>query len=127
MIHFDTNALVALPLWAREGNEVVSRVVEGEAAAVCAVVWYEFLMGPLAEDEAGLAHAFIGGRVEPMTEDDAELGARLFNACGRRRNLKTDALIAATAIRANAEFVTVNVADFKPFVAHGLRLVPASL
>lgn len=127
MIHFDTNALVALPLWAREGNEVVSRVVEGEAAAVCAVVWFEFLMGPLAEDEAGLAHAFIGGRVEPMTEDDAELGARLFNACGRRRNLKTDALIAATAIRANAEFVTVNVADFKPFVAHGLRLVPASL
>lgn len=127
MIHFDTNALVALPLWAREGNEVVSRVVEGEAAAVCALVWYEFLLGPLADDEAELAHAFIGGRVEPMTEDDAELGARLFNACGRRRNLKTDALIAATAIRANAEFVTVNVADFKPFVAHGLRLVPASL
>lgn len=127
MIHFDTNALVALPRWAREGNEVVSRVVEGEAAAVCAVVWYEFLLGPLAEDEAELAHAFIGGRVEPMTEDDAELGARLFNACGRRRNLKTDALIAATAIRSNADFVTVNVADFKPFVTHGLRLVPAAL
>ncbi len=125
MIHFDTNALVALPQWARKGNDVVSRVVEGETAAVCAVVWYEFLLGPLADDEAELAHAFIGGRVEPMTEDDAELGARLFNACGRRRNLKTDALIAATAIRANADFVTVNVADFKPFVAHGLRLVPA--
>lgn len=125
MIHFDTNALVALPQWARKGNDVVSRVVEGETAAVCAVVWYEFLLGPLADDEAELAHAFIGGRVEPMTEDDAELGARLFNACGHRRNLKTDALIAATAIRANADFVTVNVADFKPFVAHGLRLVPA--
>lgn len=127
MIHFDTNALVALPQWAREGTDVVSRVVEGETAAVCAVVWYEFLLGPLADDEAGLAHAFIGGRIEPMTEDDADLGARLFNACGRRRNLKTDALIAATAIRANADFVTVNVADFKPFVAHGLRLVPAAL
>jgi predicted nucleic acid-binding protein len=127
MIHFDTNALVALPQWAREGNDVVRRVVAGEAAAVCAVVWYEFLLGPLAEDEAELAHAFIGGRVEPMTEQDADLGARLFNACGRRRNLKTDALIAATAIRSKADFVTVNVADFKPFVAHGLRLVPASL
>lgn len=127
MIHFDTNALVALPEWAREGKDVVSRVVEGEAAAVCAVVWYEFLLGPLADDEAGLAHAFIGGRIESMTEDDADLGARLFNACGRRRNLKTDALIAATAIRANADFVTLNVADFKPFVAHGLRLVPAAL
>lgn len=127
MIHFDTNALVALPMWAREGNEVVSRVVEGEAAAVCALVWYEFLLGPLAEDEAGLAHAFIGGRVEPMTEDDAELGVRLFDAGGRRRSLKTDALIAAAAIRANADFVTVNVTDFKPFVAQGLRLVPAAL
>jgi predicted nucleic acid-binding protein len=51
----------------------------------------------------------------------------LFNARGRHRNLKTDALIAAAAIRANAEFVTVNVADFKPFIAHGLRLVPAAL
>jgi len=127
MIHFDNNALVALPQWAREGNEVVSRVVAGEAAAACVVVWYEFLLGPLAEDEAGLAHAFIGGRIEPMTEADAELGARLFNACGRRRTLKTDALIAATAIRAKADFVTLNVADFKPFVAHGLRLVPARL
>jgi predicted nucleic acid-binding protein len=127
MIHFDTNALVALPMWAREGNEVVSRVVEGEAAAVCALVWYEFLLGPLAEDEAGLAHAFIGGRVEPMTEEDAELGARLFDAGGRRRSLKTDALIAAAAIRANADFVTETVTDFKPFVAQGLRLVPAAL
>lgn len=41
--------------------------------------------------------------------------------------LTTDALIAATTIRAKADFVTLNVADFKPFVAHGLRLVPASL
>lgn len=127
MIHFDTNALVALPHWAREGNEVVNRVVAGEAAAACVVVWYEFLSGPLAENEAELAHAFIGGRVEPTTEADAELGARLFNVCGRRRTLKTDALIAATAIRAKADFVTLNVADFEPFVAHGLRLLPVSL
>lgn len=127
MIHFDTNALVALPQWAREGNEVVDRVVEGEAAAACVVAWYEFLLGPLAGNEAELAHAFIGGRVEPMTEADAELGAHLFNACGRRGTLKTDALIAAVAIRAKADFVTLNVADFKRFVVHGLRLLPVSL
>ena len=35
--------------------------------------------------------------------------------------LKTDALIAATAIRAGAEFLTLNRADFEPFAAHGLR------
>jgi len=41
--------------------------------------------------------------------------------------LKTDALIAAAAIRAGADFVTVNVTDFQPFVAHGLRLVQAKV
>ena len=124
MIHFDTNALIALPQWAREGHAIVRRVLEGEAVAVCAVVWYEYLLGPLADGEAELAHAFLSGRVEPIIEADAALGAELFNAAGRRRTPKTDALIAAAAIRAGADFVTVNVADFKPFVEHGLRLTP---
>lgn len=127
MIHFDTNALIALPQWAREGHEVVNRVVNGEAAAVCAVVWYEYLLGPLADDEAKLAHAFLTGQIEPISDKDAALGAQLFNAAGRRRALKTDALIAAAAVRARADFVTVNAADFQPFVAHGLRLVPAEI
>ncbi len=125
MIHFDTNALIALPQWAREDHAVVRRVLNGEVAAVCAVVWYEYLLGPLADGEAEMAHAFISGRVEPVMEADADLGAELFNAAGRRRTLKTDALIAANAIRAGADFVTVNVADFKPFVEHGLRLISA--
>ncbi len=38
--------------------------------------------------------------------------------------LKTDALIAAMAIRAKAEFVTLIGADFEPFVNQGLRLFP---
>jgi predicted nucleic acid-binding protein len=44
------------------------------------------------------------------------------NAGGRRRTLKTDALIAAVAIRARAEFVTVNRVDYEPFVVQELRL-----
>lgn len=124
MIHFDTNALVALPLWAREGHPAIARVLAGEAAAASAVVWYEFLSGPLATDEAKLARAFLQGRVLPIAEEDAELAARLFNAAGRKRGLKTDALIAAVALRAGAELVTLNTADFTPFVAQGLRLAP---
>lgn len=127
MIHFDTNALIALPQWARQGHAVVKRVARGEAAAVCALVWYEFLLGPLVDGEAELAHAFLGGRIEPVGAEDAALAAKLFNAAGRRRTLKTDALIAALAIRAEADFVTINVADFEPFIQHGLRLVPAEL
>lgn len=127
MIHFDTNALIALPQWARQGRPVVKRVARGEAAAACALVWYEFLLGPLADGETDLAHAFLGGRIEPVVAEDAALAAKLFNAAGRRRTLKTDALIAALAIRAEADFVTINVADFEPFVPHGLRLVPTKL
>lgn len=127
MIHFDTNALIALPQWARQGQAVVKRVARGEAAAVCALVWYEFLLGPLGDGEAELAHAFLGGRIEPVGAEDAALAAKLFNAAGRRRTLKTDALIAALAIRAEADFVTINMADFEPFIPHGLRLVPAEL
>lgn len=103
MIHFDTNALIALPLWAREGHAAVQRVLDGEPAAVCAVVWYEFL-------------------VVPIDADTARMASTLFNGAGRRRTLKTDALIAAAAIQASAEFFTLNVDDFRAFVDGGLRL-----
>jgi predicted nucleic acid-binding protein len=123
VIHFDTNALVMLPYWAREGHAAITRVVEGEAAAVCAVVWYEFLMGPVDEAEIRLARAFVQGRIVPVEESDAVLAAQLFNAAGRRRTLRTDGLIAACAIRAQAELVTLNVADFESFIPHGVRLL----
>jgi len=32
MIHLDTNALIALPLWAREGHPVLMRIAAGEQA-----------------------------------------------------------------------------------------------
>jgi predicted nucleic acid-binding protein len=111
-----------LPHWAREGHAAVTRVVEGEAAAVCAMVWYEFLMGPVDDAEIRLAHAFLQGRIAPVEESDAALAAQLFNAAGRQRTLRTDGLIAACAIRAEAQLVTLNVADFEPFTAYGVQL-----
>ncbi len=127
MLHFDTNVLIALPHWARDGHEIVQRVADGEAAAVSAIVWFEFLIGPLQPKEADLAQAFVQGRVVSVEEADAELAAHLFNTIGRQRALKTDALIAAMAIRADAEFVTLNEQDFLPFAHHGLRLIGLGL
>ncbi|MDN5936422.1 MAG: hypothetical protein L0H75_09650 [Nitrosospira sp.] len=103
----------------------MARVLAGEVAAVNAVVCYEYQLGPLADDEANLAYAFLQGQILPVAEEDALLAAQLFNDAGRRRTLKTDALIAACAIRVNADFVTVNVADFEPLTAQGLRLLAA--
>jgi predicted nucleic acid-binding protein len=91
------------------------------------IVWYEFLIGPLEPQEADLARAFIQGRIVAMSEADAELAAQIFNEAGRQRTLKTDALIAATAIHAGAELVTLNEADFLPFTEQGLHLCDAGL
>jgi len=127
MIHFDTNALVALPHWARDRHPLIARVLGGEPVCVCAVVWYEFMSGPLDEEEAELARAFLQGRILSVGEDDAVRAAALFNAAGRRRKLRTDALIAAIAIHADAELATLNTVDFAPFQVHGLRLLPLDL
>jgi len=122
LIHLDTNVLIYLPQWARDGHPVLERIAAGEPAAVCAVVWYEFMLGPLSDGEADLARALVQGRITPVTEAEALLAVRLFNATGRKRQHRTDTLIAACAIRAQAEFLTANVRDFRPLVAHGLRL-----
>lgn len=123
MIHLDTNILIALPFWIRERHPVLGDILDGEPVAVCSVVWYEFLSGPVTEDEIRLAKAFIGERVVPIGEAEAERAAKLYNQTGRRRQHRTDTLIAATAMVAGARFVTYNRGDFEAFVKHGLHLV----
>lgn len=125
MIHLDTNVLVALPLWAQEGHPVIERIAAGEPAGVSTVVWYEFLIGPVAEEEVALARAFVRGNIVALETEDARLAATLYNQAGRRRSLKTDTLIAAVAIRAGAEFLTVNTDDFLPLAPFGLKLAGA--
>jgi predicted nucleic acid-binding protein len=121
VIHFDTNVLIALPVWARQGHPVIARLEQGVAASVCSLVWCEFVSGPVSEQEVHLARAVLQNRIAEVSATDAEL--RLFNLTGRRRSLKTETLIAACAINAGAVFVTLNHADFEPFCAHGLRLL----
>jgi len=124
LIHFDTNALVALPHWAEQGHPVIQGIAAGQPGAVCSLVWYEFLIGPVDESEIRLAQAFLRGAIVPIDQDDARLAADIYNTAGRKRRLKTDALIAACAIRAGASLLTLNQDDFLPFQAMGLRLAP---
>lgn len=127
MIHLDTNVLIALPEWLRQDNAIINRILDGEAAAACSAVWYEYVVGPLENEEAEMAHAFLQGGIVDVSESDAELAANLYNEMGRQRRFKTDALVAACAMGSDAELVTGYMADFEPFVEYGLRLIPAKL
>ncbi len=122
MIHLDTNVLIALPLLARQEHSLARRIAKGQPVAVSSLVWFEYLCGPVSETEQQLTHAAIGGRVVPLDEAAAERAAVLFNATGRKRQLRTDCLIAASALLADAELASFNSSDFELFVPHGLRL-----
>ena len=123
MIHLDTNVLIALPLLARQRHALTLRIGKGEPVGTSSLAWFEYVCGPLAESEQNLVRAVIGAQILAVDEAVAERAAALFNHAGRKRSLRTDSLIAATAILAGAELASYNAEDFAPFTAHGLRLL----
>jgi predicted nucleic acid-binding protein len=124
MIHLDTNVLIQAVI---PGTPADARLRfwmrRKEALHVSAIVWAEFLCGPLHPDLAALAARLTLSRV-PVTEAEATLAADLFNQTGRRRSSLPDCLIAATAMIAGAALATINIADFETMVPHGLTLEP---
>lgn len=122
-VHLDTNCLVYYTNG--DGEALIERIDswlrEGRKLSVSAMVWAEFLCGPLSEEDQDLATALISD-VLPITREDAALAGLLFQATGRRTRSLSDCVIAATAIRAGVPLATKNQDDFKAFVPHGLRL-----
>lgn len=123
MIHLDTNVLIALPVLARQRHALTRRIGKGEPVATSSLAWFEYVCGPVAESEQILVRAAIGGQILDVDEAVAERAALLFNHAGRKRRLRTDSLIAATAMLAGAELASYNAEDFAPFTAHGLKLM----
>lgn len=126
MIHLDTNYLIGLLVKGSVAAlEVDAWLAAGESLAASAIAWTEFLNGPVTPLEVSRAEAVLQSRIVPFAQPEAVLAAELFNKTGRRRGSRFDCLIAATAIRAQAEIATVNQPDFKVFVPHGLKLTVA--
>jgi predicted nucleic acid-binding protein len=117
MILLDTNYLIrGLISGSREAGDMMRWARQGERLAVSTVVWYEFLCGPITTEQRTAMQAFLDEWL-PFDEMQAQEAARLFNAAGRPRALRVDAMIAAAAIIARARLATANREDFAPFAA----------
>lgn len=122
MIQLDTNVLVGLLTGHPVGAQVRRLKEDGASFACSAVVWSEFLNGPADETSVLLVDAFLERQILSFEREDAALAARLFNVTGRKRGLRFDSMVAASALRRGEELLTLNRDDFEPFVKTGLKL-----
>jgi predicted nucleic acid-binding protein len=123
VILLDTNYLIRMLV---KGTAVAAHVSQwitaGHPLATSAICWYEFVTGPVDEQGTGVVMEALDERIIPFTADYAREAARLYNATGRRRQMRIDAMIAATAIVTNAHLATENRDDFASFEPLGLRI-----
>jgi predicted nucleic acid-binding protein len=123
MICLDTNYLIrGVAEGTEEARELLAWIKTGETLITPMLAWFEFICGPVTNDQQMAMRAFLT-EIVPFAEAEAVEAARLFNAIKRKRSHRVDAMIAGTAITAKARLATQNRADFKPFVTHGLLLV----
>ena len=127
MICLDTNYLIlGVSPGTRESRELLAWHEAGEPLVTPMLAWFEFLCGPVNAAQIAVMRAFLDSLVV-FDEAHAVEAARLFKAVSRKRSLRVDSLIAATATTAGARLATNNRADFEPFRAHGLQLVSSPL
>jgi len=123
MICLDTNYLIrCVEFGSDEAEQIKAWFRSGETLVTPMPAWFEFICGPLTRAQEEIARAFLS-EILPFSEPQAVASARIFNATGRKRRLRVDAMIAGTAIVAQAQLATANHDDFTPFLAHGLELI----
>ncbi len=97
---------------------------QGDPLAMSTIAWAQFLCGPVEATHIDLAATLIPERIA-FEDRDASLAATLFNDTGRRRGSLADCMIAATALRGEAQLATLNRSDFNVFETAGLLLAEA--
>ena len=125
MIHLDTSFLIlGLVEGSPQALELRRWLEREEPLGISAIGWAEFLCGAVSSGQAALARRFLGDPVAFEAEDAAE-AATLFNRSGRRRGTLVDCMIAAVALRSEADLATAHAADFRRFEPAGLNLLVA--
>jgi predicted nucleic acid-binding protein len=122
VVELDSNFLIdALRPGAGPSAALHRWVRIGARIQISAIAWSEYLCGPLEPTVMPLARKLVN-RVEPFTEEDAELSSELFIQTGRRSRSHVDCMIAAHAIRRSAVLATLNKRDFRWFEKFNLQL-----
>ena len=125
MICLDTNYLIlGLVADSQEAKSLLRWADLDKTFCVSAIVWYEFLCGPITTEQKAAIKLLLQ-EIVPFDNAIAQTAAHLFNQIGRKRQLRVDSMIAATAISRNIPLATNNTDDFKDFVPFGLHLISA--
>jgi predicted nucleic acid-binding protein len=123
VICLDTNYLIlGLVEESAEAQKLCAWSQSGETFCTTSTAWYEFLCGPVNATHVSTMRALLQS-ILPFTDQQAQEAARLFNATGRKRRLRVDAMIAAAATTHRVPLATSNQDDFADFVPLGLGLV----
>jgi predicted nucleic acid-binding protein len=123
MIHLDTSfVIMSLVPGTTQDAQLRDWLAAVETVGVDAIVWSEFLCGPLTPQQRVSAETLFQD-IQPFVARDAALAAELPNGGGRRRGSLTDCMIASIWIRQDVPLATANVANFQPFVAAGLKIL----
>ena len=125
MIHHDTNLLIAFV----KGTDVhhaaaVRSVADAGPLGSSSIAWMELHSKPVHPRDKAALEAILTAGILPFDEATALLAGRLFQLTGSQRRTRLDAMIAATAMLAGAALATADPEDFRPFVSHGLKLLP---
>jgi hypothetical protein len=122
VICLDTDYLIrCLEPGSEEADRIAAWYRRGERLIAPMTAWYESLCGPVNAEQKNIVRAFLA-EIIPFAEEQAREAAHLFNTTGRKRHLRVDTMIAATAILSGARLATGNREDYQPFLAHGLKL-----
>ncbi len=96
MICLDTNYLIhGLVGDTPEAARIIAWARSGETLVTAMPSWFEFICGPVTPPQIATMRAFLHAII-PFDEDQAAEAARLFNAAGRLRRLRVDAMIAGS-------------------------------
>ena len=123
MICLDTNFLIlGLVQGSAEADELIAWSESGESYCTAATAWYEFLCGPVNASHVSTMRGVLQ-TILPFDDRQAQEAARLYNATGRKRRLRVDAMIASAATSHQIPLATNNQDDFTEFVPLGLKLI----